>query len=63
MFIKPVNNAKIRNPETYRHVPDAGETTSTYHVFWKRRQAEGVIQILKKPPTKSSSKSNEGGNK
>ena len=54
MFVRPKNKSKVRNPETGRHVPEAGETTSTFHVFWKRRQAEGTIEILKKPPGKSA---------
>lgn len=45
MFIKPLQNFKVRDPILKDHLPDEGRNV-TPSPYWTRRIAEGAIEVI-----------------
>lgn len=61
MFVSPAPGVKVRDPQTLRHIPDAGQLVPR-DSFWLRRLADGdVVEHQSRPdeePPKKASRSN-----
>lgn len=44
-LVRPLNGYKIRNPQTMKHLSEAGERVKKSS-YWLRRKKEGSIEII-----------------
>lgn len=47
MFIRPLNDLKVRDPISKDHLPLEGRTV-TPSPYWTRRLTEGAIEVIEK---------------
>ena len=45
-LVKPKNGKKVRDPKTYKHVPEKGLKIEKIDTFWFRRERDGDVEIV-----------------
>jgi hypothetical protein len=56
MFVKPVDDRKVRDPHSMLHIPASGANVPDNDPFWHRRIAEGDVVVVADAPTASTPK-------